>query len=1619
MGKAILLADLFKESVTLLTQDRQEWMGLLSTAAKYYKMSFDKCVLIHVQRPDAGLLATKMGWERNTGRYLRSGSKGIGVVDISNPQATLAYYFDIADTRGDYESFKKAMRLVWELEKQYQPAILKYFHETFQTDSEYIQNCLCQLVHLQTEIYFKKNPIELHVEDPGSVLSGLPVEAVTEELKGLIVDSASYIVLKKCGVDTDIFEEAQAFTNISHFNFLEGFMAIGYHASMIARPILREIHRQIEAVKEERSLLYEGSKLGIQQRGGRDDVSADEDIIPEGVRRERDRKVRPDVEGVHAGEASAEAGNADSDRKDQRDDLSGAGESRTGKRKDTPEIAEKESSAGDRQSAGEDGVHGNAVQPGGGTDDRNSDLPISIDNNKAPDSDNSEAGALFSENLEELANVFQKILPLYPQEVKDAVLYIVSEKADRKEKVEELAELFLTFGNRVDKNGTGIAPEEERVTLLLAGEGKHIVFWESLLSAAEKTLAARDSMESNKKAEETVEEVKGQISLFDSGPFSEENDQDMILPDPDFPVSEQQKREVGLEVDGKGEPFEKETIHPEPPISSDATENQFRFEPGYSYYENGPKAKCHGNLEAIKLCRQLMEEGRSATEEEQKILVKYVGWGGLADALTPGKKGWETEYSLLEELLTPEEYTAASASVLTAYYTDPMIIRQMYKALERFGFTSGNILDPAAGTGNFLSALPEGMAASQLFGVEIEPIAGNIARLLHPEADIQIKGFEDTTFSDNFFDVIVGNIPFSAYRVNDRRYNRHHFRIHDYFIAKSLDLVRPGGIIAVITSMHTMDKRNQSIRKYIAQRAELIGAVRLPDNAFKSIAGTEATTDILLLKKRQEEIIPDENNTAWISVEKDEKGIPYNSYFIDHPEMVLGTMTQEQGMYGNEDAVSCKAWKDGNLEELLEAALKKLHAVYEKPVSGLEDDKETKLEDVIPARPEVRNFCYTSVDGQLYYRENSSMYLQDIGGKKEERIKGMLGVRSALRELMDFQMDSEPENTPEYQNLLRQKLDNLNHAYDWFIKNYGYINSRANVMALSKDNEAPLLRSIEDPVKDERGILVKDEFQKSAVFYKATIRPWKIPERAGTADEALRISLTVHGKLDLDYMQYLYRKENIFCSKEKIIEELGEKAYQDPDIYEEGDPYSGWVLAEEYLSGNVKRKLARAVLAAGEEPERFDRNRKALEAVQPEPLSPDDIGFSLGTTWIPVEVYEQFMREKFRTTNPGIHIEFSSYAGSYYISSKSAEKDSVPVITTYGTRRMNAYEILESSLNLHSVQVKDRVEYWEDGKEKVKYVLNRKETVLAREKQAQLQMEFSYWLFQDPERGKRLTQIYNDRFNTIRPRVFHGEDIVFPDLSGTVKLRKNQLDVIAMGLYSGKNLLNAQDVGAGKTMSTIVIIHERKRLGLCNKPMIAVPNHTLGQWATEYVRLYPNANILVATKKDLEKKHRRRFVSRVATGDYECIIIPHSSFEKIAVSRERQLEAVGKEIDEIEAMIQVQKAASGKSWSLKQMELYRKNLQMRYDELYNEEKKDDLINFEELGVDNLIVDEAHAYKNDYIYTKMDNVAGLIGKGSQRAMDMRMKCHYINDISKESGVIFLTATPITNSMAVRP
>lgn len=1730
MGRETYLADLYRQSVQALTQNRTEWMGLLSSVSKYYKMSFDKNVLIYVQRPDAGLLATKMGWEKQTGRYLKAGSKGIGVVDMNNPKATLAYYFDLADTRGDYEGFRRAMSAVWSLERQYQPEILDRFHKQFGTDENSIENCLCQLVGMQADAFFEKYLSRVEVKDENSVLYGLPAGAVQAEFAKLVSDSAAYIVFKKCGIKAEIFEETEAFENISHFGSLELFMGLGYYTCAIARSVLSEIHKQIEEIKEERSQRYEPrtvSETGIHERGGRDAVSEPSDIREQGVRLKTDRDVREKMEGLHDVEVPAETVGVDRTGADKRADSQGGRGSRSEERNADSAASGGTADAGDRGYAGESRTHGDDNQTGGGDHPARSSVPVKIaekeeaaepepvKKNTEKASEESEAehaaeGSSFhipqsatKENIREHKDweEVQSLLTdtgVFPLELYDRINQVFAKETDPAVKRNAVRDIYLDYGLQKSSDGTrGIMPGKDVADFFFGEEGFVRLSWDVITHVIGSLMQNSEYIPYHEEEDaigdfnipDEIEDMQlgsrkdhedGQLSLFELYPGPYEDDGkggDQILPEETeteeiksgympFPVGsriayDDRIFEVLQYLDDNhtvelGDIEQLQGLHGYKVIERlpvvlienaellqpNYTEGEvaqtvvqsvedkglnYHYQPEHRLYEGGPKAKFRNNVEAIRLLKQLQQENRIATTEEQIVLARFVGWGGLANALTPGKEGWEKEYDEISELLTEEEMQSASASTLTSYYTDQKVIEFIYQALYQFGFRSGNIMDPALGTGNFFSALPESMNQSRLYGVELEPIAGGIARKLYPQADILIKGYEDTEFSDSFFDVVVGNVPFHNIKVSDRRYDRYNFKIHDYFLAKSLDKVRSGGILAVITTKFTMDKENQSVRKYIAQRAELIGAIRLPENAFKQVAGTEVTTDILFLKKREQEIIPDERNTPWLSVEKDENGIPYNSYFIDHPEMVLGTMAQETGMYGSHDFVTCKPYPDKTLSELLEEAAGRLHGQYEEPASELSEDKDTVIKEWLPATPDVKNYSYTKVGDAFYYREDSRMYRQELTGKKAERVDGMLRIRDALRELMDFQLHGDPElgwelPTMEYEKRLKELLDRLNREYDSYIKKYGYLNLQGNVMAFSKDADSPLLRSIEEEVKDEHGKKVKGEYKKTAVFHKATIRPKSMPKTADNVEEALRITMNAKGKFDLDYMQYLYRKDGQICSKEDILEELGERVYQDPAKWRQGDATSGWVLAEEYLSGYVKDKLAQAVLAEEEYPEWFGRNVEALKKVQPEPLKPEDISFVLGSTWIPVKYYQDFMYEKFATSkhnrDSNIHIEFAEYTGTYFITEKRAERDSIAANKTYGTERLNAYEIMEYTLNLKTVEVRDRQEYEDPvtGEEKVRYVLNKRETLLAREKQAQIKMEFESWLFAEPERGAALTQLYNDRFNNIRPRTYNGDDLMLPDMNDAITLRKHQRDTVAMGIYSDGNLLVAHEVGAGKTMTACAIAYERKRLGVCNKPLIAVPNHTLEQWATEFMRLYPNANILVATNKDFEKPRRRRFVSRIATGDYDCIIMGHSSFELIALSRERQLATMQEEIDEITKKIDEMKMLSGKTWSLKQMEIFRHNLQDRFDRLYNAGKKDGTISFEELGVDNLFVDEAHAYKNNYSYTKMQRVAGVGGQSSQRAMDMHMKCQYINEITNEHGVVYLTGTPVSNSMS---
>ena len=1001
--------------------------------------------------------------------------------------------------------------------------------------------------------------------------------------------------------------------------------------------------------------------------------------------------------------------------------------------------------------------------------------------------------------------------------------------------------------------------------------------------------------------------------------------------------------------------------------------------------EGGPKAKFRGNVEAIRVLKGLEASGRPASSAEQEILARYVGWGGLADAFDASKPAWTSECAELKNLLTRSEYEAARASTLNAHYTSPTVIRAIYETIERMGFTTGNILEPAMGVGNFFGMLPASMESSHLYGVELDSITGRIAQKLYPHADITVAGFETTDRRD-FFDIAIGNVPFGNYQVNDPAYNKLGFAIHNYFIAKAIDQVRPGGVIAFVTSRYTMDKQSPDVRKYIAQRAELLGAVRLPNNAFKANAGTDVVTDILFLQKRDRaiEVTPD-----WVHLGTNPDGHAINSYFIDHPEMILGNQTSVSTQYGKQD-FTVTPIEGANLAVQLAHAMQNITGHYE--AAELPDLGEGEsIRKTIPADPDVRNYSFTLVGDDIYYREGSIMAQPDLNQTAMERIRGMIGLRDCVRELIDLQMT---DGTDEEISL---KQGELNRLYDAFAAKHGLINTRANALAFSSDSSYYLLCSLE--VINEQGIMTR----KADMFTKRTIQRAQVVDHVDTASEALAVSIAERARVDLPYMAQLSGK-----SESELAEELTGVIFRVPFSMDE------YVTADEYLSGNVRQKLREAIAAAGSDAS-FAPNVTALQAAQPKDLDASEIDVRLGATWVDKSYIQQFMWETFSTPlylQRGIHVNFSPHTAEWNISGKtSISANNVAAYVTYGTSRANAYHILEDTLNLRDVRVYDIVED-ENGKEK--RVLNQKETTLAQQKQQAIRDAFREWVWEDPTRRQDLVQTYNERFNSIRPREYNGEHITFGGMTPDINLREHQRNAVAHILYGGNTLL-AHVVGAGKTYEMIAAAMESKRLGLCRKSMIVVPNHLTEQWASEFLRLYPAANILVTTKKDFEKAHRKKFCARIATGDYDAVIIGHSQFEKIPISQERQERLIQDQIDEITDGIMELQHNYGERFTIKQLEKTRRQLEVRLQKLKADRKKDDVVTFEELGVDRLYVDESHSFKNLYLYTKMRNVAGLSTTEAQKSSDMFAKCRYLDEITGSRGVIFATGTPVSNSM----
>ena len=1024
-------------------------------------------------------------------------------------------------------------------------------------------------------------------------------------------------------------------------------------------------------------------------------------------------------------------------------------------------------------------------------------------------------------------------------------------------------------------------------------------------------------------------------------------------------------------------------LHPEIPLDE---RHDFDFA-NHEIQDVNKKERFHRNYAAIKVLKDCQSENRFATPEEQMILSRYYGWGGIPEAFDERADTWRTEYAMLKNILTPDEYASARKSTLTAFYTPQPVISAIYKVMENLGFKQGNILEPCCAIGNFIGMLPESMKDSKVYGIEIDNISAGIAQQLYQSSSVMNAPFEKAELPDSFFDAVVGNVPFGDYSLADKRYDKYHFLIHDYFFAKSLDKLRPGGVICLVTSKGTMDKESTEVRRYIAQRAELLGAIRLPDNTFKSNAGTEVTSDILILQKRDRiiDIEPD-----WIFLDEDENGIRMNKYFVDHPDMVLGEMVMQSGRFKPESA--CKAYEDRTLEEQLEVAVQNIEGEISEYT--LEDTQESE-ETYIPADPNVRNFSYTVVDGQIYFRENSVMREVQTSETAKNRIKGMIEIRDCVKNLLEMQ-------TEDYSDAaIDTEQRRLNEIYDTFVKKYGYINSRGNASAFSDDSSYFLICSLE--------IFKDGEFERKAdMFTKRTIQPHIAKTHADTSIEAYGISIGEKAKVDMPFMCELTGK-----SEEEIYSDLKGVIFLNPAYDENSGSVSKYLPADEYLSGNVRTKLREAKRLA-ESDERFMVNAQALEKVQPVDLKANEIEVHLGVTWLPLEIIDRFMYETFQTpyyTRSSIKVHYNELANVWNITNKSADNINLTVTQKYGTSRKNAFHILEATLNLRNVRVFD---YEEDENGKRVAILNKKETAIAQAKQELIKQTFKEWIWKDPKRREKLCKLYNEKFNSIRPREYDGSHIVFEGMNPEITLRTHQKNAVARGIYGGNTLL-AHCVGAGKTYTMAAIAQESKRLGLCSKSLFVVPNHLISQWASEYLTLYPSAKILAATKKDFETKNRKKFCARIATGDYDAVIIGHSQFEKIPVSIGRQMFTLQKQIDELVEGITELKQSKGERFTVKQLEATKIRLESKLQRLNDQSGKDDIVTFEELGVDRLFVDEAHYYKNLFVYSKMKNVGGISQIEAHKSSDMFMKCQYLDELTESKGITFATGTPISNSM----
>lgn len=1625
------MTDLYFQTLNEMLEP-ENWSCFLTTACRNFRLSFHEQVMLYAQKPDATAVLPiegHNGWNRRFGRWVNRGAKGIAMFD---GQSGVRYFFDIADT---HESTKAKPVPIWEIHQEDVDAVTEVLETRFGSldAREPLGIALISAANNAVEDHFQDYLAALLECKMESNLDVLDAESVEAMFKPLLQNSVGYMLLARCGVDPELYFQVEDFRYIGGFNTLQTLNALGTAVSDISAMCLSEIARtalQRQSERENHTFAESSEKKYSVVRNQKNEPERGEEY---------------DSHHLH------EAGGLSSSESDPADIPAGAWEIRKNAPQvpdGTPESDLYESadqraalppSDGDRADRPEpNGADGLPDGPGSGSDGGSE----SRRPNEVGGPDEQHPGIGRGTDFAGADLRIDEIPPLPSVEEQISFLgggFVLPEQDDNQQSLEQspletakelihlycqetfeqdadysnLAHVDLAYGSTSDSQHTvEIFADliESRLVYQFDKETVHEVHCENLSELNSylanldfDTMIADAEEQYQKSIEDSFDDidpeqirqdlakrgiVNGKVvdpEALNRDPFIRQVMADAELaqePASNHPKTRPKKEHISFEA-----------LYPEIPK---AQRSNFRItDPELG---NGTAAEKYiTNVLAIRTLKRIEDETRLASPEEQEILSRYVGWGGLADCFDEKN----AKYPELRALLTEEEFAAARASALTAFYTSPTIIHAMYQALEQMGFREGNILEPSCGVGNFIGMIPDTMAGSHAYGVELDSISGRIAQQLYQNSSIAVTGFEKVQMPDSFFDVAIGNVPFGDFKVLDKRYDKHHWLIHDFFFGKTLDKVRPGGIVAFITSKGTMDKGNPAVRKYLAQRADLIGAIRLPNTAFKRNAGTEVTSDILFLQKRDHmtDIEPD-----WVHLDTDANGIRLNSYFVQHPEMILGEMVMESTRFGMDSV--CRADENANLSELLQRAIQNLHG----QITEYQHDELEEEDHSIPADPSVRNFSFCVVNGKVYFRENSRMSPVELSVTAENRIRGMMALRDCVRRLIDYQTEGYPDED------IQKEQARLNTLYDDYTRKYGLLSSRGNSLAFGEDSSYFLLCSLE--ALDEEGNFKR----KADMFTKRTIRPHVAVTSVDTASEALAVSIAEKARVDMPFMAELSGK-----TETELETELAGVIFRNVNCAEDPEEIPlafvdlnrfPFVTADEYLSGNVRRKLRMVKALQGvlppEKKENLKLNVEALTAVQPVDLTAGEIGVRIGVNWVPKEVYEQFLFEVIGTSayaRDKIHVLYSPHTGEWNVTGKSMDGSNIKAFTTYGTKRINAYHIFEQTLNQKDVRIFD-TKIDADGNEV--RVLNKKETAIAQDRQELIKAKFVEWVWKDIDRRERLCGIYNETFNAIRPREYDGQHIRFSGMNPEITLRKHQINAIAHIMYGGNTLL-AHEVGAGKTFEIVAAAMESKRLGLCTKSLIVVPNHITEQWASEWLQLYPSANILVATKKDFETKNRKRFCARIATGDYDAIIIGHSQFEKIPMSRERQEAILKRQINGILDSIREAKRNHAENYSIKQMERSRKSLENRLAKLNDQSRKDDVVTFEQLGVDRIFVDESHYFKNLFLATKMRNVGGIAQTEAQKSSDLFMKCQYLDEITGGRGVVFATGTPISNSM----